>query len=103
MNTVLSLKSDEKTTEMIALVKSAIDSEIARLELALQMANERLMPFEKKYKVSSSTFMQSWAAEDLEDGDDEYISWAGEVSLKNRLLSKLECLRGIVYDASGIH
>jgi len=70
------------------LVKSAIETEIARLELALEMANKRLMPFDKKYNVTSDHFISHLTAEDLDGGDDEYVSWAGEYQLKQRLESK---------------
>ncbi len=35
------------------LVKSAIDGEVARLELALALARQRLAPFEEKYGVTN--------------------------------------------------
>lgn len=103
MSTILVVRSDDDSSGTISLVKSAIDSEIARLELAVQMAEDRLRPFEDKYNVSSTEFMESWAAEDLEGGDEEYVQWAGEFGLKIRLLSKLEKLRDIVYDSANTH
>lgn len=94
---IIYIKSEQKSQEMISLVKSAVESEIARLELALQMAEHRLMPFEQKYKVSSDYFIQNMFAEELTGSDDEYIQWAGEYKLKQRLHEKLQQLREIRY------
>lgn len=71
------------------LVKSAIDGEVARLELALALARQRLAPFEEKYGVTSEQFIDTMAAEDLEGRDDEYVQWAGEYRLWQRLQQKL--------------
>jgi len=79
------------------LVKSAIDGEIARLDLALAAARKRLAPFEAKYGVTSEQFIHTMAAEDLEGNDDEYIQWAGEYRLWQRLKQKLDHLCGIEY------
>lgn len=43
----------QKASEVLSLIQSAIEGEIARLELALKMARERLAPFERKYGVTS--------------------------------------------------
>jgi hypothetical protein len=102
MSAVIYIKSKQETTDVLPLVKSAIDAEIARLELASEMAAKRLLPFEKKYNVTSEYFIANLAAEDLEDGDDEYISWAGEYELKKRLDKKLEQLREIEYGHSDL-
>lgn len=88
--------------DVLPLVKSAIDAEIARLELASEMATKRLLPFEKKYNVASEHFIANLAAEDLDGGDDEYVSWAGEYKLKKRLEKKLEQLREIEYGHSDL-
>jgi hypothetical protein len=82
---------------MQQLVKSAIDGEIARLDLALAAARKRLAPFEAKYGVTSEQFIHTMAAEDLEGNDDEYVQWAGEYRLWQRLQQKLDQLRGIEY------
>lgn len=84
------------------LVKSAIDGEIARLELALALARQQLAPFEEKYDVTSEQFIDTMAAEDLEGRDDEYVQWAGEFRLWQRLQQKLNQLRGIEYRDSNI-
>jgi hypothetical protein len=92
----------QKHADTQQLVKSAIDSEIARLTLALALARQRLAPFEEKYGVTSEQFINNLAAEDLEGGDDEYVQWAGEYRLWQRLQQKLNQLRGIEYRDSSV-
>ena len=67
-----------------------VESQIARLELGLQLARKRLVPFEQKYGVTSEYFISEMAAEDLEGGDDEYVRWAGEYKLMQRLQERLQ-------------
>jgi hypothetical protein len=61
------------------------------------MAQKRLAPFEQKYQVTSEYFITEMAAEDLAGGDDEYVTWAGEYQLKQRLQEKLRQLQEISY------
>lgn len=88
--------------KVLHLVQSAVKSEIARLRLALEIASDRLTPFEQKYDVSSRYFISRMAAEDLEGGDDEYVHWAGEYKLIQRLQSKLRQLQEISYGDSSL-
>ncbi len=90
----------QKSKETLYLVQSAIKSEVVRLELALKLANKRLAPFEEKYGVTSEYFISEMAAEDLAGSDDEYIHWAGEYKLRQRLQKKLEQLQEINYGDS---
>lgn len=85
----------QQAKETLFLVQSAIESEIIRLELAIRAARKRLAPFEKKYRVPSEYFIANMVAEDLTDGDDEYVRWAGEYELMKRLEDKLQRLKGI--------
>ncbi len=100
--TKISIESARKTVDVLPLIRSAVDSEIARLKLALNMAVKRLLPFEEKYGVTSEYFISEMAAEDLEGKDEEYIRWAGEYRLMQRLQEKLEKLQEVDYDDSGI-
>lgn len=61
------------------------------------MARKRLAPFEDKYGVTSEHFISEMAAEDLDGGDAEYVQWAGEYQLMQRLQDKLRRLRGIEF------
>ncbi|HLF88204.1 MAG TPA: hypothetical protein VI451_04610 [Anaerolineales bacterium] len=85
----------QSSANTLYLVRQAVERERARLELALELARKRLKPFEQKYGVSSQTFMQEMAAEDLEGGDQEYVRWAGEFILMERLADKLAQLQEI--------
>lgn len=92
------IQSSEDLASTSALVKSAIAAEIARLEMALDLSARRLAPFEKKYLVTSEHFISEMAAEDLDGGDDEYVSWMGEFRLKQKLEEKLSKLKNIEYE-----
>lgn len=92
----------QKAREVLPLVQSAIEGEIARLELSLKAAAKRLAPYEQKYSVTSEHFISQMAAEDLEGGDDEYVRWAGEYKLMQRLQEKLRQLREINYGDSDL-
>lgn len=102
MSATLYVKADQHQTAILQLVKSTIDAEITKLELALEMAEKRLTPFEEKYHVTSEDFLQRFTAEDLDGGDDEYVCWAGEYLLKQRIVENLHYLRGIDYDYSSL-
>ena len=86
-----------ESREILRLVQSAIESEVVKLELALKMAVKRLAPFEEKYGVTSEHFLMTMTAEDLEGKDDEYVHWAGEYKLMQRLQDKLRKLQEISY------
>ncbi len=100
--TRISIEPARKTVDVLPLIRSAVDSEIARLKLALRMAMKRLLPFEEKYAVTSEYFITEMAAEDLEGKDEEYIRWAGEYRLMQRLQEKLQKLQEVDYDDSGL-
>jgi hypothetical protein len=91
------LETDEDSTQVRLLVESAINREIAHLEIARSLARKRLAPFEQAYHVTSEQFLAEMTAEDLHGGDDEYVQWAGEYRLLCRLDEQLQQLRGIRY------
>lgn len=91
----LEIKSDVEDIETV--VKSAIHAEIKRLEIGLNKTDKEIRKFEGKYKISSDIFMKEYAAEDLDGGDDEYISWKGEVKIKERIIEELNKLKEIEY------
>jgi hypothetical protein len=97
--TILYVEPQQQASEIIPLVRSAVESQIVKLELALKLADKRLQPFEQKYGVVSARFISEMTAEDLVGGDDEYVHWAGEYRLRQRLLQKLDALRGISFRA----
>ncbi len=87
----------DRAQQLLPLVRAAVNGEIVRLELALKLAMERLLPFERKYGVTSNHFMEHMVAEDLQGGDDEYVQWAGEYHLLQRLEEKLARLQEVEY------
>ncbi len=91
------LDTEGDATQARSLIQTAVNREIASLELALRLARRRLAAFEQAYGVASERFIATMAAEDLAGGDDEYVQWAGEYRLLQRLEEKLEQLRGITY------
>ncbi len=99
---VLYVEPMERAPQLLPLVRAAIDAELVRLQLAIRLAGERLLPFEKKYAVSSEHFMAEMTAEDLQGGDDEYVQWAGEYRLKQQLEEKLSRLQEVEYGNSDV-
>jgi len=97
MMATLYIEPIQESGEILRLVRSAIESEVAKLELALKMAVKRLAPFEEKYGVTLEYFIATMTAEDLEGKDDEYVHWAGEYQLMQRLQDKLRKLQEISY------
>lgn len=91
----LKIIAEEKATEEI--VKSAISAEIKRLEIGLNRTNREIKEFEGKYEVSSEIFLKEFTTEDLKGGDDEYITWAGELKIRDRILDELKKLKDIQY------
>jgi len=95
MNTIYIEPTQNK--QILRLVEEAVRGEVARLQLALELARRRLEPFEEKYHVTSDKFIATMAAEDLQGGDDEYIQWAGEYKLMQRLEDKLKQLKELQF------
>ncbi|MEZ4768483.1 MAG: hypothetical protein R2844_08660 [Caldilineales bacterium] len=102
MTATLYAQPVDRAQQLLPLVRAAVDGEIIRLELALRLARERLLPFEKRNGVSSEYFIANMAAEDLEGKDDEYVQWAGEYRLMKRLEEKLTRLQEVEYSDSGV-
>lgn len=79
------------------VIKSAITAEIKRLEIGLNKTDREIKRFEEEYRVSSETFLKEFTTEDLKGGDDEYVRWAGELKIRDRILEELEKLKDIEY------
>ena len=89
-----------KTTQSkkaIDIIQEAIATEEMRIKHALESSERRIEGFEKRYMISSETFMKEWAAEDLQGKDIEYVEWAGEIKLFERLRDRLLILQDIEY------
>lgn len=94
--TVLQIKSDTDSNA-VDIIKTAIETELKRLEMGLQKTERQIAKFENEYKISSETFLKQSVAENMKDGDTEYIAWAGELKIKERLLSDIKRLKEIQY------
>jgi len=43
--------------------------------------------------------LQRYSAEDLNDGDDEYVRWVGQIEIRKRILSNLHESKAIKYES----
>ncbi|MEA3467628.1 MAG: hypothetical protein U9R57_05305 [Thermodesulfobacteriota bacterium] len=93
--TEIKIHSDHASTK--AVFSEAIKAEEHRIGYALQLGKKKLDLFEKKYGVSSETFLRDWTAENLDGRDIEYVEWAGEAKLYSRMRERLTILEGIEY------
>jgi antitoxin YefM len=73
----------------VQMVLQAIDAHKARLRAGIERTKRRLAQFERRYDVDTARFLREMAAEDLEDGDLEYVEWAGEAKLLEGLEAEL--------------
>ncbi len=96
--TILHIKSDSDNSA-IDIIKTAIDAELKRLEIGLQKTERQIARFEEEYKISSETFLKQFTAEDMKNGDHEYIAWAGELKIRERILKDINRLKEIQYVA----
>ena len=80
------LKIISDTEESADIIRSAISAEIKRLEVGLDSTNKEIEKFEQQYKIPSENFLRNFTSEDLRGGDDEYIRWAGELKIRDRIL-----------------
>ncbi len=84
-------------TKAAEALMDAVQTEAKRLKYGLELSRKRMAAFENKYNVTSSIFASSWAAEDLDGNDLEYIEWAGEYELALRLAERLTIIDSIQY------
>ena len=89
----------EAQDNALDLVRSAIAAEVSRLELGLKATERHIGAFEERYRTTSAVFLRDFVAEDLPGGDREYVVWAGELKLRERIAAQLETLKGIQYAA----
>ncbi|MCX6584174.1 MAG: hypothetical protein NT166_28710 [Candidatus Aminicenantes bacterium] len=89
-----------KPAEATKVLKEALELEESRIKYSLNLARSRLKKFERKYEISSSKFITDWSAEELKGGDMEYVEWAGEYRLAQRLNERLATIKSIEYVAS---
>ena len=78
-------------------VLQAIESYKARLQGSIERTKRRLAQFERRYGVDTEHFLREMTAEDLDDGDLEYVEWAGEAQLLEGLRAELAELEHASY------
>lgn len=83
----------------VEIIKSAIAAEIKRHEIGLQKTEKQIRQFEQTYKIPSEKFLMEFAAEDMKNRDSEYVEWAGELRIRDRIAKDLKRLREIEYVA----
>jgi len=88
------------TPQALEWVRSAIETKMAQLKMAIRVTEQRLAAFESQYQIDSRTFFETGAAEDLEGGDQEYVEWHGEYQILQRLQAQLNQLGTIEYEHS---
>ena len=96
----LQITSDQQN--VLPIIQSAISEKIKRIEIGLRRTEREIQLFESKYHVQSEQFMRDYTAEDLEGGDEEYISWMGELKLRQAIQDELHILQNIEYVTQGL-
>ncbi|UCH96881.1 MAG: hypothetical protein JSV88_08530 [Candidatus Aminicenantes bacterium] len=91
---VLKTNEPDKVSEIL---KDALETEKSRVQHSLNLTMSRLEKFEQKYNISSEKFISQWTAEDLENGDMEYVEWTGEYQFALTLNERLTALKSIEY------
>ncbi len=71
---------------IIPVIQDAMAAKMKRTEIGFRKTEQEIRKFEKKYNISSDDFLMTYTAEDLTGGDEDYISWMGELKLREALL-----------------
>jgi len=79
-------------------IMGALEAYKLKLQASINFTKQKLMDFEKRYGVSTDYFLQKMAAEDLEGGDLEYVEWAGEAKLLERLELELQDIERVHFE-----
>ncbi len=95
--TTLQITSDQHNA--LPVIQSAISAKIKRTKIGLRKTEQEIQKFEKKYHVLSDEFDKNYTAEDLSVGHDDYVSWMGELKLRQAILEELQLLQSIEYVA----
>ena len=81
----------------LPVIQSAIAAKVKRIEIGLRKTEQEIQKFETKYHIESEQFMNDCTAEDLDGGDDEYVTWMGELQLREAIREELHLLSNIEY------
>ena len=91
----LHIASDQHN--VLPIIQSAIVAKVKRIEIGLRKTEQEIQRFETQYHIPSEQFLNDYTAEDLEGGDDEYVSWMGELTLRQAIWEELQLLQNIEY------
>ncbi len=91
----LHVASDQQNA--LPVIQSAIAAKMKRIELGLRKTEKEIQRFEEKYNMSSDQFLHDCTAENLVGSDDDYVSWMGELQLRQAVLEELHLLQDIEY------
>lgn len=83
--------------DMIPVIQDVIAAKIKRIEIGFRKTEKEINKFEEKYRLSSDKFLATCTSEDLSGGDEDYISWIGEIRLREALLEEIKALSEIEY------
>ena len=75
----------------------AVDAYKKRLQNSIERTKRKLTEFEKRYRVNTTQFLERMTAEDLDGGDQDYVSWVGEAKILEGLESELKELENASY------
>ncbi len=96
----LQITSDQQN--VLPIIQSAITAKVKRIEIGLRKTEQEIQKFEAKYHIPSEQFLNNYTAEDLDGGDDEYVSWMGELHLRQAIWEELHLLQNIEYVTQGL-
>lgn len=90
---IIELREKESAQSIL----QAVEAYKARLRTGVERTQRRLAQFEQRYGVDTSQFLDNMTAEDLQQGDLEYVEWAGEARLLEGLREELAALEHAHY------
>lgn len=90
---VIELQEKESAQSIL----QAVEAYKARLRAGIARTRQRLEQFEQRYGVNTAQFLKDMTAEDLQEGDLEYVEWAGEAKLLEGLKEELAALEHARY------
>ena len=96
----LQITSDQQN--VLPIIQSVITAKVKRIEIGLRKTEQEIRKFEAKYHIPSEQFLNNYTAEDLDGGDDEYVSWMGELHLRQAIWEELQLLQNIEYVTQGL-
>jgi siderophore synthetase component len=86
--------------DSVQTVVQALEAYKVRLRTSITPTKRRLETYETRYGIDTKHFLHEMTAEDLQDGDLEYVEWAGEAKLLEGLEAELRALEHASYHVS---